>query len=134
MTALEAGIVTNDIDGLTAFYTVGLGFEITRDLSFPQGRVRRLRRGDARLKLFHPVGTEVVPHRTAHWSEHRGFAYAALHVDDAEHTVARAVAAGARLLTPVTAHRPGARFALVADPESNVWEILEDHSDEAHVQ
>jgi hypothetical protein len=29
----------------------------------------------------------------------------------------------------VVAHRPGARFALVRDPQGNVWEVLEERGD-----
>jgi hypothetical protein len=30
------------------------------------------------------------------------------------------------VVTEVVAHRPGARYALLRDPEGNVWEILEE--------
>lgn len=125
MTTLEPGIITDDIDGLARFYIEGLGFAIHSDIEFRQGRVLRMRCGDAQLKLFRPASSPTTP-RNPPWHATRGFAYTALHVDDADSVLAGAVAAGATVLTPVTAHRPGARFALVADPEGNVWEILED--------
>jgi uncharacterized glyoxalase superfamily protein PhnB len=60
------------------------------------------------------------------WFRDGGFAYAALLVDDADRLVERARAAGARVEVEVVAHRPGARYALVRDPQGNVWEILEE--------
>ena len=40
--------------------------------------------------------------------------------------VVRALAQVADLEADVIAHRPGARYALLRDPEGNVWEILEE--------
>ena len=34
--------------------------------------------------------------------------------------------AGGTVLTATTEHRPGAAFALVADPDGNVWELLQE--------
>lgn len=126
MTSLEAGIVTDDPDSLANFYASGLGFSQLSDMEFPQGRVIRMRCGDAGIKLYRPSAATSRPESTP-WHAIDGFAYAALRVDDADSTVQRAVAAGASVMTPVTAHRPGARFALIADPQGNVWEILEEN-------
>lgn len=127
MTSLEAGIVTDDPDSLAAFYASGLGFSQLSDMEFPQGRVVRMRCGDAAIKLYRPSTAPASRLDDASWHAVGGFAYAALRVDDAVATVQRAVAAGAAVMTPVTAHRPGARFALIADPQGNVWEILEEN-------
>jgi catechol 2,3-dioxygenase-like lactoylglutathione lyase family enzyme len=126
MTSLEVGFGTDDAAALVRFYTEGLAFEVHVAFEFPQGSVHRLRRDEACCKIFQPVtGAEHRP-RPEPWHRFRGIGYAALHVADAEAEVERAAAAGATVLTPVTAHRPGARFALVADPDGNVWEILEE--------
>ena len=126
---LEAGIVTPAADRLLDFYLDGLGFEVVTTMTFPQGTVHRLRRGDARVKLYQPSGgTRVVP-RPRPWHAADGFAYACLHVDDLDHELDRVVRAGAEVLDGPTNHRPGARFALVADPEGNVWELLEEAAD-----
>ena len=126
MTALEAGIVSADAAPLAQFYCYGHGFTVERVLQFPQGDVHRLRRDEARLKIHQPVGG--VEHRPAAdpWFRYNGHCYAALHVDDAAAEVARAATAGASVLVAVTNHRPGAWFGLIADPEGNVWEILQE--------
>jgi catechol 2,3-dioxygenase-like lactoylglutathione lyase family enzyme len=126
MISLELGLVTDDADRLLAFYTDGFGFELERSLTFPQGVVHRLRRDAACLKLFQPAeGAEARP-PSEPWHRFGGITYGALHVDDAEATVAGAVAAGAGVLMALTSHRPGAKAALVTDPDGNVWEVLEE--------
>ncbi len=122
---LESGIVTADGAALASFYATALGFTVERVLDFPPGVVRRLRNGDAQLKIFEPVDT-VEPRGPEVWNGVVGFRYAALHVDDAAETVAVATGAGATVLIEVTHHRPGAAFALIADPDGNVWEILQE--------
>jgi catechol 2,3-dioxygenase-like lactoylglutathione lyase family enzyme len=122
----EVGIVARDAEGLAAFYTGGLGFVVASVFQYPQGMVHRLVRGPARCKLFQPAEGVTERPRAEPWFAHPGIAYGALLVDDAEAEVDRARAAGAEVLVEVVAHRPGARYALLRDPEGNVWEILEE--------
>jgi predicted enzyme related to lactoylglutathione lyase len=122
----EVGIVARDGERLARFYGDGLGFVVESTYEFPQGTVRRLRRGPARCKLFQPAeGAAERPHADP-WYSLPGAAYAALLVDDADAEVARARAAGAEILVEPMSHRPGARYSLLRDPEGNVWEILEE--------
>jgi predicted enzyme related to lactoylglutathione lyase len=131
MTALEAGIVSADGASLAAFYVEGLGFRIDRVNEYPEGIVHRLSADQARLKILQPANGAASPPRPLPWDRDRGFAYAALHVSDAGVATTRASACGATVLKEPTEHRPGARFALIADPDGNVWELLEEaHSTE----
>jgi predicted enzyme related to lactoylglutathione lyase len=123
---LEAGIVTGDVESLSTFYRDCMGFRVDSDMSFPQGRVVRMSRGMGRIKLYGPTDPPRPPAVRETWHAEAGFAYASLLVDDADALCATATAGGANLLHPVTAHRPGARYALIADPQGNVWEILEE--------
>lgn len=123
---LEAGIVTPDADELASFYVAAFGFDVAARFTFPQGVVVRLRHGEAAMKLFQPadgVGRTDPPEP---WHRDAGFAYGALHVTDAAAAHAQALAHGATSLTAPTSHRPGARYTMVADPEGNVWELLEE--------
>jgi predicted enzyme related to lactoylglutathione lyase len=126
VTALEVGIVTSDAARLTVFYTDGLGFSVETVRSFPRGSVHRLRRDSARCKLFQPA--QALAHRPFFepWYMCPGTSYGALLVDDAEEEVHRARSAGGVVLEEVASHRPGARYALIGDPDGNVWEILEE--------
>lgn len=123
---LEAGIVTPSADELATFYRDAFGFGTAARLEFPQGTVIRLTRGGAGLKLYQPAGGAARTALPDPWHRDAGFAYAALHVDDVERIHRDAVEHGATSLAAPTEHRPGARFALVADPEGNVWELLEE--------
>lgn len=125
MVEIELGIVTADVDRLGAFYAA-LGFVDVARYSFPQGVVRRMRHGAAAIKLFAPVEGAAPYARPQPWHRDSGMRYAALHVDDIEATAERVRRAGGETLVDVTAHRPGARFALVADMEGNMWELLEE--------
>jgi catechol 2,3-dioxygenase-like lactoylglutathione lyase family enzyme len=123
---IEHGFVARDAARLAAFYATGLLFETVAAYEFPRGTVHRMRRGAARMKLFQPadgIGPRVAAEP---WYSIEGAGYGALLVDDAVAEVERAQAAGAELLEGVISHRPGAQYALLRDPEGNVWEILQE--------
>jgi catechol 2,3-dioxygenase-like lactoylglutathione lyase family enzyme len=126
MTELELGIISDDAEALVRFYCDGFGFEPFTTVSFPQGTVHRLRRGTAGVKIYQPAATPERLDLPEPWESRTGMGYGALLVDDIAPVAERAVAAGATLMVPVTRHRPGAAFALVRDPEGNVWEILQE--------
>lgn len=126
MTDLEAGLVSADAEKLARFYQHALDFTLDLSLEYPQGTVHRLSRGHARLKIHQPSGPVGPSPRATDWSGSSGWAYAALHVDDAETEAAAVRIHGGAVLQDATEHRPGARYALVADPEGNVWELLEE--------
>lgn len=123
---IEPGIVTADGAALAVFYCEALGFSVDAVLTFPQGEVRRLRRGEARLKLYQPAADRSIGPSPGEWPDRAGWAYAALHVADASAEVEAVRAGGGTVITEVTNHRPGACFALVSDPEGNVWELLQE--------
>ena len=126
MIAVEVGIVSDDAEQLVAFYRAAFGFEVERRFEFTQGTVHRLRHGEARCKIFQPAdGAEIRPPAEP-WHRFRGVCYGALHVDDADAVVADVVLAGGTVVMPVTSHRPGASAAMIADPDGNVWEVLQE--------
>ena len=125
--ALEAGLVGREPEPLCAFYTRIMGFRLVDQLHFDVGAVYKFRRDAARLKIFFSAeaidpATEVDP-----WFRPGGWRYAALYLDrfdDVDELVNAVRASAGRVLGEPTNHRPGARMALIADPEGNVWEIL----------
>ena len=126
MIGLEAGIVGREQD-LLAFYADVMEFEVTNRLEFPDGLLVKLRRGDARLKIFFPATTPTQPPACDPYWELGGWRYAALCFDDldAMHAVfARVEASNGSVVMPPRSHRPDAEAALVADPEGNHWELL----------
>ena len=126
MIGLEAGIVGRDQD-LLVFYVNVMEFEVTNRLEFPDGLLVKLRRGDARLKIFFPATTPTQPLACDPYWELGGWRYAALCFDDldAMHAVfARVEASNGSVVMAPRSHRPDAEAALVADPEGNHWELL----------
>ena len=121
-------MVSGDPDGLERFLVDGLGFAPEGRHSFPEGEVRRFRRDDARCKVFAPAAALTPTTTDPGWPAGPGFAYAALLVPDASATLAAAVAAGATVMADLVEHRPGARMAMVRDPQGNVWELLEEQT------
>jgi predicted enzyme related to lactoylglutathione lyase len=132
---LEAGIVGRDPGTLVDFYTRVLGFALSERLDAPAGVVYKLRRDAARLKLFFSVD-EVDPIVAAvPWSRFGGWRYAALYLErdtDVDALASSVGASNGRVLIEPTNHRPGARMALVCDPEENVWELLAEIGTEEH--
>lgn len=129
MTSLDAGIVGRDPEVLERFYTEVMGFTVDRRTHFDElGTVLRLTRDGAGLKLYFPAGGLPDPPRDDDpWYRAGGFRYAALSLDvpgAVDALVEACVAAGGRVLLAPNEHRPGARMALVTDPEGNPWELI----------
>jgi predicted enzyme related to lactoylglutathione lyase len=125
--ALEAGLVGRELESLRAFYTAVMGFRLVEQLHFDVGAVYKFRRDAARLKIFFSTETIDPPAEVVAWFRPGGWRYAALYLDalDDVDALAGAVRGSAgRVLQEPASHRPGARMALIADPEGNVWEIL----------
>lgn len=105
-----------------------LGFEVTQDLYFDTiGRIVKMRRGNARIKLFRPAGALDPQAASGSWFSPGGWRYVALCVtesDDVARLAAAIADAGGRVVTAPASHRPGAAAALVTDPEGNAWELL----------
>jgi len=124
---LEAGLVGRDEQTLFAFYTEVLGFALVERLVFDVGVVCKLRRGDARLKIFFPRAALDPAVRAEPWFRPGGWRYAALGLErlaDVDALAAAVAASHGQVLTAPTDHREGARMALIADPEGNAWELL----------
>jgi predicted enzyme related to lactoylglutathione lyase len=124
---LEAGLVGRSEIGLTTFYLEVVGFTLAERFEFDIGIACKLERGATRLKLFFPHTPldGSAPART--WFQPGGWRYAALNLDeleDVDAVVRVARAAGGSVLLKPTGHRPGARTAMITDPEGNAWELL----------
>jgi predicted enzyme related to lactoylglutathione lyase len=124
---LEAGIVGRDRETLCSFYTRVMRFAVVDRLDHEVGTVYKLRREDARLKLFFSVDAVDAAAPVEPWFKPGGWRYAALYLDslrEVDELAAAVEASDGRVLIPPTNHRDGARMALVCDPEGNAWELL----------
>jgi predicted enzyme related to lactoylglutathione lyase len=112
---------------LCDFYTRVMGFALVDRLEFDVGTVCKFRRDGARLKIFFPADSVDPVDTTEPWFRPGGWRYAALNLDrleDVDELAAAVEAANGRVLIAPTNHRPGARMAMVSDPEGNAWEVL----------
>lgn len=101
-------IVTQDVEGLIAFLRAAFDAEGT----FVRGRPTELKIGDSMLMVSDGGGIRPAMPAFLH-----------LYVPDADHTYARAIAAGAHLIEPPAVMPWGDRRATVSDDWGNLWQI-----------
>lgn len=125
---LEAGLVCRDLDFMQRFCGEVLGFETIQTHQFDKiGRIIKMQRGRARIKLFRPDSSIPCETGDGPWFAPGGWRYAAIYLAEQDEVLrlTDAVAdAGGKVLVAPAVHRPNACAALVADPEGNAWELL----------
>jgi uncharacterized glyoxalase superfamily protein PhnB len=111
-TTVTPWIIGRDTAGLLAFLKSAFGAEELGRLSNPDGGIdhAETRIGDAVVMAFDS---------REGWPETPAFVR--LYVEDADATYARAIEAGAREVTRVTALAFGDRVGRIRDPYGNVW-------------
>jgi catechol 2,3-dioxygenase-like lactoylglutathione lyase family enzyme len=121
---IEIGIIVRDAEKSLAFYRDILGLEYVGDLTFPGNHMWRFQAGKSIVKLLaqDPPPQESNPAGDASAS---GLRYFSLFVANIDEVVADVEAAGATVAIAVTEFQPGARFAMVEDPEGNRIELLD---------
>jgi len=124
--ALDAGIVTRDLERAARFYGDVLGLPLAGEISMPGiGLVRRYAVGESTLRIFVP---EVPP---AHEDRREGFAgrtgirYLTLAIANLEETVAAVAAAGFKVPMAPKQLRPGVRVAQIEDGDGNTLELMQ---------
>jgi catechol 2,3-dioxygenase-like lactoylglutathione lyase family enzyme len=128
--SIESGIIVRDPDAMIEFCRSVFAFEVTESVHVPGiGRLVRLRRGGAHIKLFAP-DIDVEPARVlddATWQSPGGWRYVTICLDSAaavDETARRATASGGRIFRGPYEYRPGNYVVVIADVEENVWEII----------
>ncbi|WP_203227968.1 VOC family protein [Roseovarius dicentrarchi] len=142
MTApMEIGLTVKDLPAMLDFYRDAFGLTVEADVTVPAPkadqaalsaggyRVVRLQTPwGERIKLLAPDLTPSdMPAPGAHILDQHPASYVTFIVDDIKSVTARAVAAGARLMTgddPVEV-RPGTYLVFLRDPEGHIVEIVQ---------
>ena len=123
--AIDLGIITNNLDAMLTFYGEQLGLEVESVIDMPGGGVmHRFKAGDSVVKV---IETDPKPDLAAAPGGIRGAAgyrYWTLHVNDLEDKVASLEAASVKVVVPVKEIRSGITIAIVADPDGNWVELL----------
>jgi PhnB protein len=121
--AVVAMLVVRGADKAIAFYRDILGARERLRISMPDGSI-----GHAELEIGRD-GLVMLAEESPRWNALSPAAFGGspvsmmVYVEDADATVARAVAAGARLETPVETHFYGDRSGRITDPFGHTWHI-----------
>lgn len=124
--AIDLGIIAQDIEAMLTFYRDVVGLKFEAAIPFPGGgTMHRFNAGDSIVKVI-----ELEPEPEAHAPAGgirgaTGYRYWTLHVENLEECVERVGAAGYRIIVPAREIRQGVSIAIVADPDGNWVEFLE---------
>jgi len=124
---LDLGIVVADADAALAFYRDALGLELLGSNPLPTGggTMHRLRCGASTLKIVAP---DTPPDGRAPGGTlfaATGLRYLTISVTNIDEAVAALAAAGHPVVREPVDIVPGARIAIVSDPEGNPVEFLQ---------
>ena len=124
--SIDLGIVTRNATAMLQFYEVTLGLPLEATIPMPGGgTMHRLRVGESIVKI---VETEPSPMADAVPGGIRaatGYRYWTLTIEALAYCVARCEAAGYKTVVPIKTIRPGVSIAIIADPDGNWVELLE---------
>ena len=123
--AIDLGIITNNLEPMLAFYGDLLELEVEAVIDMPGGGVmHRFKAGDSIIKV---IETDPKPEMNAAPGGIRGatgYRYWTLHVMDLAGAMDKLEAAGVKIVVPSKTIRPGVTIAIVADPDGNWVELL----------
>lgn len=123
---VDLGIVTTNGDAMLAFYRDVVGLRYLEPMPMPggTGTMHRMLCGDSLIKLvvLPKVGAPAVPGGIQGAS---GYRYWTITVSNLTEVVDACAKAGAKVLIADKEVRPGVRIAMVADPDGNWVEFLQ---------
>jgi len=123
--AVDVGLVSAS-DALADFYERALRLERLEPRVFPFATIHRLACGPVTVKVMVPDEAPAASPPAAPFWTRDGFRYLTLWVDDLDGLAAAWSSAGGTVSMAPTEIRPGVRSALLADPDANVLEAMED--------
>jgi len=123
--AIDLGIITNNLEAMLSFYRDTLGLELEATIPMPGGgEMNRFKVGESIVKI---IETDPKPEAEAAPGGIRGatgYRYWTLHVNDLAAAVAAVKEAGHKVVVPEKTIREGVTIAIVADPDGNWVELL----------
>lgn len=124
--AIDLGIVTNNLDAMLEFYKDKLGLDFEATIDMPLGGVmHRYRVGDSVIKIVETDPRPEVESPPGGIRGATGYRYWTIHVPDINGLVAKLEEDGVPVVVPVKTIRPGVAIAMVTDPDGNWVELLE---------
>ncbi len=124
--SIDIGLVTGNIEAMTAFYRDTLGLEIEAVLDMPGGmQMTRLICGTTIIKLVVLPDTPAPTNPPGGIMGGTGIRYFTISVDNLEQAVATCADAGCSIPVPIRESRPGVNIAMIEDPDGNWVELLQ---------
>lgn len=124
--AIDIGIISKDIDAMMTFYSEGLGLELEGSIPMPGGgTMNRFKVGDSIVKVIEldPAAPAEAPPGGIRGAT--GYRYWTIHIPNLEETVKKIEGDGYKVVMPAKTIREGITIAIVADPDGNWVELLE---------
>jgi glyoxalase/bleomycin resistance protein/dioxygenase superfamily protein len=123
--AVDVGLVSSS-DALVAFYQRVLSLQQLEPRVFPFATIHRLACGPVTLKVMVPTDPPAPASMPAPFWAAAGHRYLTLWVDDVEALAMSWAANGGGVTMAPTEIRPGVHTALLADPDGNVVEAMQE--------
>lgn len=123
---VEIGLVTTDLDAMTAFYEGFLQLECQGDLEFPGGSQRRYEFGSGVLKLVTYTTAPQAPAAPGGGPAQAGLRYFSIGVTNLRAVAEEFAASDYEIAQPLEefAAVPGMGWMFVADPDGNWLELF----------
>ncbi|NEQ54088.1 MAG: VOC family protein [Leptolyngbya sp. SIO3F4] len=128
--AVDVGIIVANMDRALAFYRDLLRLTVVAELTtslIGKGRMVQLRHGESLIKLVE-LEESPVHHIPTGLSSSLGYRYVTLLVTDIDTMMTRLAQANVVITVPVTQLGNGANIAMVADPDGNIIEFVQENA------
>jgi predicted enzyme related to lactoylglutathione lyase len=126
-TSIDIGIVCNDIDAMLTFYGETLGLPLEGTIPMPGGgKMNRFKVGDSVIKVIELDPTPETQAAPGGIRGATGYRYWTITCSNLTDCVTRAEAAGAKIVVAAKEVRPGITIAIIADPDGNWVELLQE--------
>lgn len=126
-TSIDIGIVCNDIDAMLTFYGETLGLPLEGTIPMPGGgKMNRFKVGDSVIKVIELDSTPETQAAPGGIRGATGYRYWTITCSNLADCVTRAEAAGAKIVVAAKEVRPGITIAIIADPDGNWVELLQE--------
>lgn len=123
--AIDLGIITNNLEAMLSFYRDTLGLELEATIPMPGGgEMNRFKVGESIVKIIETDPKPEVEAAPGGIRGATGYRYWTLHVNDLAAAVAAVSEAGHKVVVPEKTIREGVTIAIVADPDGNWVELL----------